>query len=258
MTDPEPSAYEELGPFRQLAIGAAGAANPVAGMLLAAVDAQIEQKAKSKNDSTAWAITEALHKGIGLRTYENIRTLADQLIDVEGYLPPELVQSDSFMRSLAVCAELSARAEDNRKVRYLFNLLMRGVTDQQALNLERDYEFYAQILTELSITELHMIVRLVEHPDRPGPNVSLSQARWAFFIEELSDELAISREDLNARFQSITRTPVFAIVYPTSGAMLGGGPGAQRKVTTIGYRLMEYIKEIDWQQVPRKTEAPRL
>ena len=161
----QPGTYNELAPVRALALGAADAVNPVAGALLACVDALISRRAGSHEDSTARAITQALRAGVGLRIYENMHTLAESVTGAEGYLPPELVQSEPFMRSFAVCAELSARAGDGRKVRYLFNLLMRGVVDQGELDLDRDYELHAGIISELSVVELHVLWRRAQFED---------------------------------------------------------------------------------------------
>ena len=154
--------------MRTLTVSLVGMVSPVVGTLLAWVDALISQKAGSKEDSIARAITETLREGIGLRTYENMRTLAELLTGAEGNLPPDLGRSEPFMRSFAVCAELSARAEDNRKVRYLFNLLMKGVMDRGALDLERDYELYAGIVSELSVVELHILGRLAQFEEAQG------------------------------------------------------------------------------------------
>lgn len=248
MPNTEPSPYDNLAPFRALAVGAA-AVHPVAGALLAAVDAVIAQKARSKEDSTAWAITEALQKGIGLRTYENLRTLAEELMGAEGYLPPELAGSDEFMRSFTLCLELAYKAEDVKKVRYLFNLLMRGVVDPKVVNLARDYEFYARIVAELSMVELHMLARLAEAEQAAGERIdNINQPYWDDFVNDLADELSLSAGHIPFRLASLSRVSVYTTA--DRGVNFGDASvyGAKGRLTPVGRAFLHYIKRSGWQR----------
>ncbi len=239
MPNTEPSPYDSLAPVRALAVGAAGA-YPVVGALLAAVDAVIAQKARSKEDSTARAIAEALQKGIGLRTYENLRTLAEELIGAEGYLPPELAGSDEFMRSFALCIELAYKAEDVKKVKYLFNLLMRGVVDPEVFNLARDYEFYARIVAELSMVELHMLARLAEAEQAAGELIAnINQPYWDDFVNDLAGELSLSPGHIAFRLASLSRVSVY--ITAARGAHFGDASvyGEKGRLTPVGLAFLQ-------------------
>ncbi len=246
MPNTDPSPYDKLAPFRALAVGAASA-HPVVGAFLAAVDAVIVQKAGSKEDSTAGAIAEALQKGIGLRTYENLRTLAEELIGAEGYLPPELAGSDEFMRSFALCTELAYKAEDVKKVRYLFNMLMHGVIDPEVFNLARDYDFYARIVAELSMVELHMLARLAEAEQVAGERIdNINQPYWDDFVNDLADELSLSPGHIAFRLASLSRVSI----YTTAARGVNFGDtsvyGAKGRLTPVGRAFLHYIKRSGW------------
>ncbi len=246
VSNTEPSAYDDLAPVRALAIGAASA-HPVAGALLAAVDAAIAQKAGSKDDSTARAIAESLQKGMGLRTYENLRVPAEELTGAEGYLPPDLVRSDEFMQAFAVCAELAAKAEHVEKVRYLFNLLMRGIVDPKVLNLARDYGFYARIIAELSMVELHMLGRLAEVERAARERIdNIGQPYWADFVNTLAGELSLPPEQIPYRLASLSRVSVYTTA--SQGLTIGDPSvhGERGRLTPIGWAFLSYIRRRDW------------
>ncbi len=248
LADSEQSRYEDFAPVRQLVTGTAGLVHPVAGMLAAVVDALVAQRVAGSESPTARAIAQSLQNAVGLRVYENMRTLADELIGAEGTLPPDIMRSEPFMRSFAVCAELSARAEDRRKVRYLWRLLVKGVADPDALLLERDYEFYAGVVSELSMTELHILGRLAQFEQSWGywsveelernPHTS-SESRlvrmreWQDdFTSALRQELGLSQADLFERMDRIARTGAYSKDFLGSGGL-----------TRIGRRLMAWIRD---------------
>ncbi len=255
MPNTEPSAYDNLAPVRALAVGAAGA-HPVAGALLAAIDAVIAQKAGSKGDSTVRAFAESLQKGMGLRTYENLRTLAKELMGAEGYLPPDLALSDDFMRAFAVCTELAATAEDVKKVRYLFNLLMHGVVHPNVFNLARDYDFYARIVTELSMVELHMLCRLAEAEQAAKERIdNINMPYWDDFVSALNDELSLPPGHLGFRLASLSRVSVYTTV--SQGVSFGDNSVYEEKgkLTPVGRAFLHYIRRSGWES-PSRTDRP--
>ncbi len=123
---------------------------------------------------------------------------------------------------------------------------MTGVIDEEALRLERDYGFYASIVSELSMTKLHILGRLAQFEQDWGywsnedlernPHMS-SESRlvrmreWQDdFTGALTQELGITRDDLFERLDRISRTGAYSKDFLGSGGL-----------TRMGRRLMVRI-----------------
>ncbi len=95
--------YGDFATARAAVVGMVAAVSPWTGALAAAADAEMARRAEPPENVAAKAISNALHEHVGRRTWENLRVLVEELTGAEGYLPPELRESEQFMQAFAVC-----------------------------------------------------------------------------------------------------------------------------------------------------------
>jgi hypothetical protein len=235
----------------ELVSTALGIINPYLPILGAVIKVGAKEQSKIEK-AFEEGLYSSLKQHLSNRVWKNMQTLATHLIEADGYLPPEIVQKDKFMQAFATCTELAAKAENTKKVMYLFRLLMVGVIDEDALNMERDYDFYAQILVNLSITDVHILGRLMEFEEKAkllsSPNPQ-TQPYWDQFLSTISTELSLTQEEVSNRLIRLGTTGTFEI-FTSQGLR----PSTVQRLTPLGRRLITWV-ETDYLKNSSNTAA---
>jgi len=173
------------------------------------------------------------------RKIGNIKVFIDEISKGDDF-PKELLDDDKFLFYTELTAKAVGNTIHKQKVRWFARLLLSATRD---IKTESDYEYFLNILNELSYRELGILVTLEKyekkHPvleeETPSDRVS---GYWDSFMEEALATFSLKKEEFDWIMVRIARSGLY--IY--FAGYWDGGTSGRGKLTPNYYRFSEVIK----------------